>query len=71
MTVKTLIKKLQKMPPNAQVGFASHDNEECEIQGWAESVMLLQKSDFEGMDLHPRDADALAGHPETWVSIRC
>lgn len=71
MTVKTLIKKLQKMPPNAQVGFASHDNEEHELQGWAETVLLLRKSDFANLELHRRDAGALAGHPETWVSIRC
>lgn len=71
MTVKTLIKKLQKMPPNAQVGFASHDNYAHEIQGWAESVELHRKSELGDLDLSAYEAAAFASHPETWVSIRC
>lgn len=71
MTVKTLIKKLQKMPPNALVGFASNDNSEHEIQGWAGAVHLQSKADFADLELSDRDAEALEGHPETWVSIRC
>lgn len=66
-----MIKKLQKMPPNALVGFASHDNNEYEIQGWASTISLIDKKDINLEDLSNRDIQTLEDHPQTWVSIRC
>ncbi|MGN6537585.1 MAG: hypothetical protein ACTHKQ_17885 [Mesorhizobium sp.] len=38
MTVKQLIAKLKKMPPNAYVGWQNHDQSDHEIDGLVGSV---------------------------------
>jgi hypothetical protein len=40
MTVKQLIKELEKMPKNAQVATTAHDNSELEYQGYINIVEL-------------------------------
>ena len=71
MNVKTLMRKLGKMPPDAMVGFASHDNSTFEMQGWAHSVALIKKEDADTSIMSKEDLSSLEDHPETWVAIRC
>jgi len=40
MTVKQLIKELEKMPKNASVATTAHDNSELECQGYINHVKL-------------------------------
>lgn len=40
MTVKQLIKKLQKMPQNADVAMTAHDNRILEVQGFVREIEL-------------------------------
>lgn len=69
MTAKQLIAKLRKMPPNAEVGFNSHDNCEYELQGWARAVHLLRKEDAENLPENQRQQ--LDDMPDEWVCVSC
>tara|TARA_R110000772_G_scaffold81784_1_gene173780 strand:- start:510 stop:719 length:210 start_codon:yes stop_codon:yes gene_type:complete len=69
MTAKKIISELRKMPPNAIVGFRSHDNREYEIQGWAFSVEHIERD--EATDVPQNDQAALDGMPNSWVCISC
>lgn len=74
MTVAQLIKQLQKLPKNAQVGVSHGDNSVHEIAGWVESAVYHKKSDYQG-DVDKLtdhfDRDAYAGHPDSWVTLHC
>ncbi len=69
MTVKELIKELKRMPQNLEVGFAAHDNQEWELQGWAFSVYHIKKSDYDEPALKI-DIEPFQNMPDEWVSIR-
>ena len=69
MTAKKLISELKKMPPNAQVGFRSHDNREYEIQGWAATVEHMERDEFEGVPTY--DQEDLDDMPKSWICISC
>lgn len=70
MKVKQLIRELKKMPQNLEVGFASHDNSESEIQGWAFSTEHVVKSEVAEPTLRD-EISCFETMPEEWVSIRC
>lgn len=52
MKVKQLIKALQKMPQDLDVGYSHGDNSEHEVAGWCLRVELLDTADYDrdGMD---------------------
>lgn len=72
MTVKQLIKQLQKMPHNSQVGVAHHDNYEHEVAGWVNSVCLHNKLEVDStLIVDEYDKEAFDDHPERWVTLHC
>jgi len=72
MTAKQLIAKLQKMPQNAQVGIAAHDNSEWEVAGWATTIELLDKSETQPPDwVSKLDRECFDSLPKRTVVIRC
>ena len=40
MKVRELIKQLEKMPINLDVGVAMHDNSDHEVAGWVNKVII-------------------------------
>jgi len=46
VTVKTLIKKLEEMPPNLQVGVAVHDDSAHQVSGWVKWVHVDTDDEF-------------------------
>lgn len=74
MTVAQLIKQLQKMPKNAQVGVSHGDNSMHEVAGWVEYVAHHKKLDYQS-DVDKLtdhfDRDAYDGYPDTWVNLHC
>lgn len=74
MTVAQLIKQLQKMPKNAQVGVSHGDNMEYEVAGWVTHVHEYKKTDHQTVVNQLRsefDRDAYDGHPAVWVTLHC
>jgi len=71
MTAKQLIAKLRTMPPDAEVGFSSHDNSEYEVQGWALHVDLKDKAEAPVAQMSSDELRNLARHPRKWITIRC
>jgi hypothetical protein len=72
MTVKQLIKQLQKLPQNVRVGVSHHDNYEYEVAGWINSVQLHDKSETDTSGINDAfDREAFEGHPERWVTLHC
>ena len=74
MTVAQLIKQLQRMPKNAQVGVSHGDNSVHEIAGWVGRAAYHRKSDYQNdvdkiTDHFERDA--YDEHPDTWVTLHC
>ena len=55
MKVKQLIKALQKMPQELEVGYSHGDNREYEVAGWCIGVMLFDKSEFSEDDICLKD----------------
>lgn len=75
MTVKQLITKLNKMPPNLQVFMSDHDHSEWETSSPANGVYLVDQSEMtsEEIERHTSNKDnreELYNHPEKYVSIR-
>jgi len=54
MKVKELIKKLHKMPQNAEVAWKDHDQYEGELNGFVKQVELV---DFSKIQLNMWDLD--------------
>lgn len=47
LTVKALISKLKKMPPNAYVAWQNHDQSDAEVDGFVNMVSLADDSLYE------------------------
>lgn len=47
MKVKELIKQLENMPQNLEVGVAMHDNREHEVAGWVHHTIIDTDNGFE------------------------
>ena len=72
MTVKQLIKQLQKMPQGAAVGVAHHDNCEYEVAGWVNSICIHNKTDIDqSRTTDAYDLEAFDTHPDTWITLHC
>jgi hypothetical protein len=71
MKVNQLIKALQKMPQNLEVGYAHGDNREYEVAGWCIGVMLFDKSEYSEDDIYLEDdKEAFRGMRKRCVIIR-
>jgi len=69
MTVKQLIAKLKKMPPNAKVGLVAHDQNDDTVDGWGSSVNLILKSELNTSNMDSWSQEIYESMPEMWVAI--
>ena len=69
MKVKDLIRQLKRLPPDVDVYFSAHDQDEFEVTGEASSVYLLEKEDYYNT-ASLAEPDMVARMPEKWVVIR-
>lgn len=70
MNVKQLIKALQSMPQNAEVGYAHGDNSEHEVAGWCIGLQVIKKAKHENTPMSSADRECLDSLPDTVVVIR-
>lgn len=72
MTVKQLIKKLEKMPKNLQVYWADHDHGRFETNNIANFVELVDKNEMTEIenDDNCRYSDCYKDTPNKYVVIR-
>jgi hypothetical protein len=74
MTVGQLIRKLNKLPKNLQVGIAAHDNYPFEIAGWVNMIQDHSKEEHAEEVAACNDDEArdiFKANPDRWVTLHC